>query len=315
MKSYTINSNDANRRVDNFLNHAVPLLPKTLMYKFIRLKKIKLNRKRCQPNDILKEGDVLELYINDEFFKDKVDNNFLSSKGSLNIVYEDQNIILLEKETGLLCHSGNGNESDTLVDRLKSYLYKKGEYNPENENSFAPSLCNRIDRNTTGIVIGAKNAESLRIINEKIKENQIKKFYLCLVYGAMPKSSDIVTCYIKKDDKTNTVKVSKNYANGYKNAVTKYKVLKVGKQTSLLEVELQTGRTHQIRATMDFLGNSLVGETKYICSAPKNKLNYKYQALVSYKVVFDFDNKENLLSYLKCKEFKLKNCPIENIVV
>lgn len=315
MKSYTINSNDANRRVDNFLNHAVPLLPKTLMYKFIRLKKIKLNRKRCQSNDILKEGDVLELYINDEFFEQKIDKDFLSSKGSLNIVYEDENIILLEKEAGLLCHSGNGNESDTLVDRLKSYLYKKGEYNPENENSFAPSLCNRIDRNTTGIVIGAKNAESLRIINEKIKENQIKKFYLCLVYGATPKQSDTVNCYIKKDDKTNTVKVSKNYVNGSKNAITKYKVLKVGKQTSLLEIELQTGRTHQIRATMDYLGNSLVGETKYIRSAPKNKLKYKYQALVSYKVVFDFDNEENLLSYLKDKEFKLKNCSIENLVV
>ncbi|MEG1448744.1 MAG: pseudouridine synthase, partial [Oscillospiraceae bacterium] len=173
MKSYTINSNDCNRRIDNFLNKAVPLLPKTLMYKFIRLKKIKLNRKRCQPNDILKEGDILELYINDEFFGEQDKAEFLSAKSDLNIVYEDENIILLEKEVGLLCHSGNGGESDTLVDRLKSYLYKKGEYIPQNENSFSPSLCNRIDRNTTGIVIGAKNAQSLRIINEKIKENEI----------------------------------------------------------------------------------------------------------------------------------------------
>lgn len=315
MKSYTINSNDANKRVDKFLMRAVPNLPKTLMFKFIRLKKIKLNRKRCQPNDMLSEGDVLELYINDEFFDDKKDTNFLSAKSSVNVVYEDDNIILLEKEAGLLCHSGNNNEKDTLVDRLKNYLYKKGKYNPEKENSFSPSLCNRIDRNTTGIVIGAKNAETLRVINEKIKENEIKKYYLCLVYGKMPKKSDTITCFIKKDNKTNTVKVTKNFVEGSKKAITKYKVLKQGNKTSLLEIELLTGRTHQIRATMDYLGNSLVGETKYISSAPRIKINYKYQALVSYKVGFNFSDDENILSYLKGKEFKLKNCLIEKNII
>ena len=185
MKKFIIGKNDANQRLDKFISKAVPDLPKSLMYKYIRTKKIKLNRKRAQISDRLCENDVLELYINDEFFANeaKKDYDFLKSGKKLDIVYEDENIMLLNKPEGLLCHSSADEYGDTLINRIKRRLYESGEYDPEEENSFTPSLANRIDRNTCGIVMAAKNAEALRILNQKIKEREISKYYLCLVHG------------------------------------------------------------------------------------------------------------------------------------
>ena len=184
MKSFIIQQNDANQRMDKFITKTVPSLPKNLMYKYIRLKRIKLNGKRAEISTRLSVGDKVDMYINDEFFESaKKDFEFMKAGKQLDIVAEDENILILEKRVGLLCHPDKSEYNDTLIGRVLRYLYEKGEYNPEKENSFTPSLANRIDRNTGGLVICAKNAESLRILNQKIKDREIKKNYICIACG------------------------------------------------------------------------------------------------------------------------------------
>ena len=290
MKKFIIGKNDANQRLDKFISKAVPDLPKSLMYKYIRTKKIKLNRKRAQISDRLCENDVLELYINDEFFANeaKKDYDFLKSSKKLDIVYEDENIMLLNKPEGLLCHSSADEYGDTLINRIKRRLYESGEYDPEEENSFTPSLANRIDRNTCGIVMAAKNAEALRILNQKIKEREISKYYLCLVHGRPKKQSDTAEGFLEKDSDRNMVKIYDSPAPGRLSIKTKYTLLEHKKGISLLEIQLLTGRTHQIRAHMAHLGCPLVGEGKYGKNAADRKKGFIHQALCSYKLRFDF---------------------------
>ena len=184
MKEFTIGPNDAGQRLDRFLAKAVPLLPASLAQKYIRLKRIKLGGKRVDRDTRLNEGDVLQLYINDEFFdKPREDNAYLTvATPKLNIVYEDENILLVDKRPGLAVHPHDGAEyGRTLIDHIQSYLYQKREWRPREENAFTPALCNRIDRNTGGIVIAAKTAAALRVMNDKIKDREISKYYLCLV--------------------------------------------------------------------------------------------------------------------------------------
>ena len=265
MKKFIIGKNDANQRLDKFISKAVPDLPKSLMYKYIRTKKIKLNRKRAQISDRLCENDVLELYINDEFFANeaKKDYDFLKSSKKLDIVYEDENIMLLNKPEGLLCHSSADEYGDTLINRIKRRLYESGEYDPEEENSFTPSLANRIDRNTCGIVMAAKNAEALRILNQKIKEREISKYYLCLVHGRPKKQSDTAEGFLEKDSDRNMVKIYDSPAPGRLSIKTKYTLLEHKKGISLLEIQLLTGRTHQIRVHMAYIGHPLAGDGVY----------------------------------------------------
>ena len=314
MKKYIINTNDSGQRADKFILKVAKCLPKSLLYKFLRLKKIKLNRKRCQGNEILSEGDILELYINDEFFgeeeKEKKDAEFLHSKGKLNAIYEDENLAIIFKEPGVICHSGNEKGADTLVDMLKKYLYDKGEFNPKSESSFSPSLCNRLDRNTSGLVIGAKSSMALREINRKIAEDKIKKSYRLVVYGKMEKEADTITLFIKKPENSQSVLVSKSKKDGYKEAITKYKLISYDEETdtSYLEVQLITGRTHQIRASFDFIGHCLVGERRYISSKPKRirlKNEPRYQMLCAFRLEFLKDEKAGGLSYLEGKSFTL----------
>ena len=302
MKSFVINKNDAGQRLDKFLSKAVPLLPKSLLYKYVRLKRIKLNRKRCEFNTVLGEGDLLELYINDEFFNDNAYEYFLSSKGDINIVYEDENIIICDKPVGLIVHEDESETVDTLINRIKYYLYSKGEYLPEKENSFAPALCNRIDRNTGGLVIAAKNAEALKILNQKIKDRELHKTYLCIVFGKLPKKEDTLRAFLTKNSDSNIVKVDDK--QGEKTIITKYKVLKEREDLSLLEVDLITGRTHQIRAHMAHIGHALLGDSKYGIGRNSEKYGFKYQALYSYKLTFDFKTDGGALSYLNRKTFR-----------
>lgn len=304
MKEFVIQRNDSNQRVDKFLGKAVKGLPKSLMYKYIRLKRIKVNGKRCEISTILQEGDLLSLYINDEFFsslKDPV-TSFLQAPTALQIVYEDENILLIDKPPGLVVHEDNRQLADSLINRIKHYLYKKGEYCPDSELSFAPALCNRIDRNTGGIVVAAKNAESLRIINEKIQQREIQKYYLCLTEGMIVPQSAELHYYLQKDESTNKVSVSERHLDGYKEIVTLYRVISSDGKHSLAEVELKTGRTHQIRAQMAYIGFPLVGDVKY---GAKEKS--KYHALYSYKVKFDFKSDAGILNYLQGRTFETKD--------
>ncbi|MEG1028307.1 MAG: RluA family pseudouridine synthase, partial [Oscillospiraceae bacterium] len=260
----------------------------------------------------LNQGDILQLYINDEFFNQEQENKFMLAPTNINIVYQDENIMLIDKKAGLVVHEDNENSTDTLINRTLHYLYEKGEYNPKDELSFTPALCNRIDRNTCGMVIVAKNAESLRLLNQFIKDREIRKFYLCVVDGKMPKKSDTLTHYLIKNEKENQVKIYDNKINGAKTIITKYSVLATDQETSLLEVELLTGRTHQIRAHLAYIGHPLIGDGKY----GSNKINAKYkqkqQLLYSYKLIFDFKDTNNLLSYLKGKSFIIQDVWFKN---
>lgn len=301
MKSFTITSKDDGTRVDRFVLKTFEHLPRSLMYKEIRKKNIKVNKKRCTAEQILNTGDMLELYLKDDVLKIKEKHyDFLKAATDLDIIYEDDNIILLNKRVGILCHPDGKDYIDNLVARLKRYLYEKKEWNPETS-TFTPSLANRIDRNTGGIVIGAKNSQALKIINEKIKNREIEKYYLTVVHGRPNKKNEILTAYLTKNEKKNMVTVTDNQVEGSKKIITEYQVLDCYDNASLLEVKLHTGRTHQIRAHLAHIGHPLYGDGKY----GKEKGRYR-QALYSYKLCFHF-SEENQLSYLNGKTFQAKN--------
>lgn len=304
MKSFTINKNDADQRLDKFISKTVPLLPKTLMYKYIRIKRIKVNGKRAEISTRLNTGDTVDMYINDEFFDKAPEKyDFLKASKNLNIIYEDENIILCDKKAGVLSHPDDNEYIDTLIGRIKRYLYEKGEYKPDDEHSFTPSLVNRIDRNTGGIVIAAKNAETLRILNQKMKDRELHKFYLCIVHGELEQKSGTLSGYLVKDESKNKVSVSKKKTENSKEIRTKYKVLDCDGTLSLVEVELLTGRTHQIRAHFASIGHPLLGDGKYGTNAQNKKYGYKKQFLYSYKLVFDFTTDAGILNYLNHREF------------
>lgn len=290
------------------MTKSVPLLPPALMYKYIRLKRIKLNGKRAVISDKLSRGDVVDMFINDEFFEKAPERfDFLKASSRLDIVFEDENILLLNKKAGLLSHPDENEYNDTLITRVKRYLYENGSYNPDDEASFAPALVNRIDRNTSGIVIAAKTAAALRILNEKLKNREIRKFYLCVVHGKMPHESEVIEGWLLKDEEKNKVFVSEKQREGTKQIKTKYTVLEHKNALSLLEIELLTGRTHQIRAHLASLGHPLLGDGKYGSNKLNKAFGYKRQCLCSYRLAFDFAEEAGELNYLSGRAFELSD--------
>ncbi len=301
MKSFIITDKDAGGRVDRFISKTFDKLPKSLMYKEIRKKNIKVNKKRCTPEQVLSNGDLLELYLKDDVLEiRKKHYDFLNASTDLDIIYEDDNIILINKKVGVLCHPDGKDYIDNIVARLKRYLYDKKEWDPETS-TFTPSLANRIDRNTGGIVIGAKNSQALKIMNDKIKAREIEKYYLTVVHGKMSKKSELLSAYLTKNEKKNMVTVTDYQAPNSKKIITEYTVLDYYPDASLLEVKLHTGRTHQIRAHLAHIGHPLYGDGKY----GNEKGRYR-QALYSYKLHFNFSD-ENILSYLNHKTFQANN--------
>ena len=306
MKEFTIGKNDAGQRLDRFLAKAVPLLPASLAQKYIRLKRIKRNNARAQRDDRLCEGDVLQLYINDEFFDTpSAENAYLTvAAPKLSIVYEDENLLLVDKQPGVAVHPHDGAEyGKTLIDHIQAYLYAKREWRPREENAFTPALCNRIDRNTGGIVIAAKTAEALRVMNQKIKDRELDKRYLAVVEGTPKPKTGVLRGYLFKDAVKNRVYVTDAPQKGSKSCETRYTVLESRNGLSLVECELITGRTHQIRAQFAHAGHPLLGDGKY--GKLDKRFDRKYQALYSYKLTFRFTTDAGCLNALNGKTFQV----------
>ena len=307
MRELTVGKNDAGQRLDRFVSKAVPLLPESLLQKYIRLKRIKLNGKGSKRDVRLNEGDRLSLYINDEFFEAPREENSYLKVGSprLDIVYEDRNILLCDKKPGMLCHSAGKWDYNTLIAHIQAYMYQKGEGDPKSENAFAPALCNRIDRNTGGIVIAAKNAVALRVMNEKIASRELDKRYLCVVVGRPRPPEGKLEGFIFKDAEKGRVYVRSRPSPGARTAVTYYKTLASGKGLSLVECRLETGRTHQIRAQMAAAGTPLLGDGKYGDGRSNRAYGETGQLLYSYRLDFDFSSPAGELEYLNGASFKV----------
>lgn len=298
MQTIFINQNDADQRLDKFLQKTFPSLPSSAMYKYIRKKRIKINHKRAEISTRLQEGDKVELYIGDDFLtQTPKDTSYQTLQYNLSIAYEDEHILMIEKPFGLVVHEDANEQTHTLINYIKAYLYQKREYRPEEEHSFTPALCNRIDRNTGGLVIAAKTAEGLRVMNQKIKDKEIEKKYLCILQGIPQKKEGTLIGYLTKDCDKNKVTVQSEPSEGAKKAVTKYQILEEKENCSLAEITLITGRTHQIRAHMASIGHPLLGDVKY----GGKRMQDAYQALYSYRLTFRFTTPAGKLDHLNGK--------------
>lgn len=313
MREFTIGKNDAGQRLDRFVAKAAPLLPPGLVQKYIRLKRVKVNGKGAKREVRLNPGDVLQMYINDEFFEVvETEDKFLSAfRPQLDIVYEDENLLLVNKRPGLVVHADETERVNTLVHHIQAYLYQKQEWDPAAETSFAPALCNRIDRNTGGIVIAAKNAETLRIINDKIRTHELRKAYLCVAVGTPKPPKGKIEGFLLKDESKKQVSFYHRPVPGGRSALTYYNTLQSRGGLSLVECELLTGRTHQIRVSMAEIGCPLLGDGKYGRGEVNRQYHEQKQCLWSYKLTFDFKTGAGALEYLRGNVFRVENIPFK----
>lgn len=311
LKEFQIGKNDAGQRLNKFLEKAVPRLPGGMMHKYCRLKRIKRNGGRTDPSCRLQEGDVLQLYLNDEFFSapDEAQAFRAIRQPRVRVLYEDEHILLADKAPGMVVHADARGDTDTLIAHIQAYLYQSGQWDPQDAHAFAPALCNRIDRNTGGIVIAAKTAEALRVLNEKIKNRELTKKYLCVVHGQPSPAAGRIEGFLRKDETRNQVTVHKTRVPGAKTAVTLYRTLATRDDLSLVECELITGRTHQIRAHMASIGHPLLGDGKYGANARNRPYGETGQALYSYKLRFAFTTDSGALAYLDGREFTARDIP------
>lgn len=302
MEIIIIGKNDEGQRLDSFMKKIMPQSPSGIIYKYIRTNKIKLNSKKPKPDVRLSEGDEIKYFGDSSFLKAKT---FTPASYTLDVLYEDEHILVVNKPRNMASQPDGVHKDNTLIDNIKNYLYAKGEYTPESENSFSPALCNRIDYNTCGICIAGKNAESLRLLNEKVKSREIRRFYTCITIGVpKPESGKISGNILKKaaENKSYVVK------SGGKNAETHYKVLKHNGKYALCQVEIISGRSHQVRAHMSHIGYPLYGDFKYGAATGSG------QYLMANKVLFDFKSDAGILNYLKNKTVEAEhNFHIEKI--
>ena len=294
MRKIIINKNDEGRRLDRFLKIYFEKAPLSFIYKNLRKKNIKVNGKKAKPEDILSDGDEVKLFLAEETIE-KFKKDIRKSKNSKlpDILYEDDDIILVKKPINMLTHNDSKGYQDNALDRVVDYLIAKGDYNPRLEKSFRPAFVNRLDRNTSGILIGAKNLKSLQDLNKAIKNREIKKLYVTLVAGEVTKDFD-VDINLKKTGNNVMKKASRDEG---KRALTKFRVLKSNKDYSLLSVNLITGRTHQIRASLKEEGLAIVGDRKY--GDPRTNKAFRERGLDSqflhnYAIVFESDDFKNL---------------------
>jgi len=308
MRTVTISEKYAGKRIDRVLMDIFPHAPASAIYKALRKKDIKANGARIKDNYMVNTGDKLDIYISDNVLDGVPPDAGCKMNKGFTVVYEDKNILIVNKEQGIPVHPDREQMNGTLIELVQDYLTQKGEYSPGSPQSFPPALCHRLDRNTGGLVIIAKNNESLKILLAKIKSKEVKKYYLCLVKGKMEKEQAELRAFLTKDEKKSRVFISDKKTKDSQEIITKYKVLSYEKDIDLsrLEIELVTGRTHQIRAHMAYIGHPVIGDGKYGTNAINRPLRAKFQALWAYKIRFDFKKDAGILNYLNGKQFEVK---------
>ncbi len=301
--------NEAGQRADRFLRKYLKEYSLGDIYKLFRKNKVKLNGKKVKENHMLCEGDLMQLYI-DTPKKEAVKRQPVSKvMGEIQKVYEDSNILIMNKPAGLLTHPDKPGDTDTLIDRALYHIYSQGGI--QESQTFSPAVCNRLDRNTSGIVLVAKNYKTLKAVNHSIRERFIRKLYLCIISGEMDSGGEIKG-WLKKDESINKVSVTaadegegKRIHTIYRTLGTSDTIKELGKQFSLLEVELVTGRAHQIRAHFASLGHPLAGDVKYgdrsINEYFRKNFGLRHQFLHAYKIVFE--NVHEDIAYLKGRSF------------
>ena len=311
MKQYTATANDDGVRLSRFVQSVTRDFPTSLLYKSFRNKRVKVNGKKAAPEYRLQAGDLIELYINDEFFPpegaktvQKAAPKKKQNQPKVNVIYEDENIAVLYKPTHLLCHSDRTGDVN-LVDAFASYLEAKGEYDPHAEKRFAPALCNRLDRGTEGLVLAAKSYAALRDLNAIIRDDMMKKEYLTITVGAPPQGRFVA--WLQHSEKNNKVRIHARESEGYKQIITEVTVIRQAGPFALCRIGLITGRTHQIRAHLAYLGHPVLGDIKYGNHKMNERTGLKTQALCAQRLTFGRIPEENTLQYLSGRVIKLND--------
>ena len=307
MKSFTAGPNENGVRLSRFVEGVTKDMPRSMMYKAFRNKRIKVNGKRAEPDTRLSAGDLIELYINDEFFpvgKPTPKTAKPRRQPPVTVVYEDENFAVLYKPAHLLCHSDRTGDAN-LVDAFAAYLETKGEYDPHAEKRFAPALCNRLDRGTEGLVLAAKSYAALRDLNAIIRDDMMKKEYLTITVGAPPQGRFVA--WLQHSEKNNKVRIHARESEGYKQIITEVTVIRQAGPFALCRIGLITGRTHQIRAHLAYLGHPVLGDIKYGNHKMNERTGLKTQALCAQRLTFGPIPEANTLQYLSGRVIKLND--------
>lgn len=307
MKEIIVTSNEANQRADKFLMKYFNQASKSFIYKMFRKKRIKLNKNKITGNEILQPNDQFQIFMAEEtidkFSTANITKIKKSVKQTFKVIFEDENILLANKPVGLLAQP-DGSDDFSLVEEITHYLIKTKSYNPESEKGFRPGICNRLDRNTSGIILAGKNVTALQALNDIVSSRNIDKHYLCIVCGQV-KEKNTIEGYLTKNIKNNKVSITNNKSRG-QYIKTIYTPIKSNGNFSLLDVQIITGKSHQIRAHLSSIGHPIIGDFKYGTKSINEKMNkkfsLKYQLLHAYKVKFYVD--DGVLAYLNKKEFK-----------
>lgn len=299
-----VGENDGGQRIDRFLRRYLSEAPMSFIYRMIRRKNIELNRKKTNPEEIIEVGDRIQLFLADDTIA-KFRGGIIIEESNIEIdvIYEDENIILINKPVGVLSHSSE-DDDENIVDGMIAYLIANGDYNPEEEHNFIPGICNRLDRNTSGIIIGGKTYSALRELNQAMRDGNIGRFYKTIVSGRLEEEITLKD-YLIKDGDENKVEILEEDREGAREVITRVIPLDYKEGYSLLEIDLITGRTHQIRAHLESIGHPIIGDRKYgdrKVNILFNKYGLKDQYLQAYKI--EFNNLSGQLSYLNGKSFQ-----------
>ena len=311
MRVIKVNENEANQRLDKFLMKYFNRAPKSFLYKMIRKKNIKYNGKRAKGNEILKVEDEIQVYLSEKTInKFRKLENITLVEPTFEVIYEDENVLIINKPLGLLTQPDAGGEN-TLSEEILTYLYNKGEYDPEKYQGFRPAPCNRLDRNTAGIVMVGKNMQSTQAIHHMLRTQEISKYYMSIVLGRVEKPL-VLKGYHKKNHSRNEVEIVDSYVKGSQEVETRILPLQANGRYTLIEVQLVTGKTHQIRAHLATINHPIIGDPKYGDKEENEyflrKYKLRHQFLCAYKIKFEMCTEP--LGYLENKVFTVGALPL-----